>query len=326
MSMEQLTIQSDSDVLKARKVGRVVAFDLGFDAGSIDEIEIAISEIATNLIKHRAKDGKLILSTFKQAGEMGIEIRSEDKGPGMKDVESAMKDHMSTAGSLGVGLSGVRRLMHELSIVSEIGKGTVVVAKKWLPTRSFSEINFSVMEKPFPGEDVSGDAYFIKNAHDFTIFSVIDGLGHGVDANKAAVAAVEILEENYTRPLSEIIEMCHKGLRHTRGAAMALCKVDYKRKILEHVSIGNVETRVYRTPEPIRLFCFNGTLGMRMERYNVSEYPYFPGSLIVMFSDGIIGRFDIPPHLVEKNPQEIAAFIFENGIRGLDDATVLVGR
>lgn len=325
MNMEHLTILSDADVLRARKLGRKMASGLGFDTGSVDEIEIAVSEIATNLIKHRVKDGELILSRLDLDGETGIEVRSEDKGPGIKDIASAMKDNRSTAGSLGLGLSGVRRLMHELSVESGSG-GTTVVAKRWLPGRSLPEMNFSVMAKPIPDEDISGDAYFIRHAPFFTIFAVIDGLGHGIDANKAAVAAVEILEENYTRPLSEIIEACHTRLRNTRGAAMALCRVDHKRKILEHVGIGNVETRVYGTPEPVRPFFFHGTLGMKLGRYKVREYPYIPDALIVMFSDGILTHFDLPPHLLEKNPQEITAFIFDNYTRDTDDATVLVGR
>lgn len=326
MNMEQLTIRSDADILKARKAGRKAALYLGFDAVSVNEIEIAISEVGTNLIKHKAKDGKIILSPLDQAGEIGIEIRSEDEGPGIKDISLAMTDHMSTAGSLGGGLSGVRRLMHEFTIESEIGKGTVVVAKRWVSGRSFPKMNFSVMAKPIADEVVSGDAYFIKHEPFFTFFAVIDGLGHGVDANKAAVAAVKILEENYTRPLSEIIELCHKGLRHTRGAAMALCKVDHRTNILEHVGIGNVETRVYGMSKSVRPYCFNGTLGMRLERYQVQEFPYSPDALIVMFSDGISGHFDIPPNLLEKNPQEITAFIFKNYSRNTDDATVLAVR
>jgi len=335
MKEERISVTFEADVFKARRVGREMAHSLGFDEIGSGEIETAISELATNLVKHRAKNGEIILiplietpylNTGTDESRIGIEVRSEDKGHGIKDIATAMKEGGSTAGTLGIGLSGVKRLMDEFSIESEIDKGTTVAARKWLLKDALPGLNFSIFSKPKIGEDASADAYFIKRFSSNVVFGVIDVLGHGREAYDIALNILKILEDNYTEPLIKIIDVCHKGLRHTRGAAMALCRVNFKERRFEHIGVGNVETRVYGTTQPIRPFFFNGTLGMTTENYRVIEYPYTEGMTIVMFSDGISGRFDFSPQMLSKTPQEIAKFIFDNFARNTDDATVLVGR
>ncbi|SNQ62044.1 putative anti-sigma regulatory factor, serine/threonine protein kinase [Candidatus Methanoperedens nitroreducens] len=326
MKEERIIVTFETDVLRARRAGREMAHSLGFDEIGAGEIETAISELATNLIKHAAKYGEIILIPLNDEGRTGIEVRSEDKGRGIKNIEMAMKEGGSTAGTLGIGLSGVKRLMDEFSIESQAGKGTTVVARKWLLKDASQGMKFSVFARPRIGEDVSGDAYFIKRFSSYVIFSVIDVLGHGRDAHDVALSVLKILEDNYTEPLAKIIDICHTGLRHTRGAAMALCRVNFKLKKFEHVGIGNVETRVFGATEPVEPFFFNGTLGMAMENYRVIEYPYIEGMAIVLFSDGISRRFDLSQQMLTKTPQEIAKFIFDNYARDTDDATVLVAK
>lgn len=289
---ERIIILFESDILKARRIGRVLASEIGFAEVGLGEIEIVISELATNLVKHRATNGQIIFKVLSDGRRRGLEIRSEDQGPGIKDIDLALKNGFSTGGSLGIGLSGVKRLMDEFSIESEVGKGTIVTVRKWLKKDFMAKMSFSVLGRPYPGEEVSGDAHFIKQDPFFVLFGVIDALGHGREAYETSLLTLEILEDNYREDLIRIIERCHYGLRHTRGVAMALCRVNFLKKRLEHIGIGNMETRIYGTPEPIRPFCFNGTLGMRMEAYRVIEYPYIEGSTFVMFSDGISGRFE----------------------------------
>jgi len=326
MSEKRIIILFDSDIWKVRKMGREFAAQIGFNEVEAGEIEIAIAELATNLIKHRALHGELIFTTLVEANRVGLEIRAEDKGPGIKNIEQALQDGFSTRGTLGIGLAGVKRLMDEFTIESEMGKGTLITVRKWLKKDFSPRINFAVLERPLPGEEVSGDTAFIKQEPSFSIFGVMDALGHGSEAYETSLLALLILKESYRDGLKRIIEKCHDGLRHSRGVAMALVRIDFTRKVLEHISIGNVETRIYGSRESIRPFCYNGTLGMRMETYKVTEYPYTPGSTIIMFSDGISGKFDLSPGQLGQSPHEIAKFIFENFIRENDDAIVLVGK
>src|SRR5690606_28616794 len=118
-------------------------------------------------------------------------------------------------------------------------------------------MQFSVFSRPMPGEAVNGDGYFIKQMPYHVLFGVIDGLGHGPHAFTAADKALKIVEVEYRSPLRRLIEACHAGLEGTRGAAMSVCRIDLKAGVLEHVGIGNVETRIYGEGEVLRPFCFN---------------------------------------------------------------------
>lgn len=326
MKEERIIVLYETDVINARRIARKMLSELGFTNMKDSEIEIVISELGGNLLKHSTSNGELILKPIMEDGRIGIEVKVQDQGPGIKDLKRAMKGGESTRGSLGIGLSGVKRLMDDFSIESRAGKGTTVTARKWIRKYQSKKMKFSVMTKPKHGEDVSGDAYFMKETESYVIFGLIDVLGHGVDAHKVALRAAELLEINYMEPVMEIIKICHKELRTTRGLAMALCKVMFTEKKIEHISVGNIETRIFGIPDTGRPFCFNGTVGVIMENIMISEYPYSEGCTILMFTDGISGKFQISQELLGGSLQDIASYVFENFSRDYDDATVLVGR
>lgn len=321
---ERVVVILDSDVLKSQRLARTMATDLGFGEAEAEEAAIIASELSRNLLKHRALNGELILRHICRGEQDGMEIVSRDTGPGIADISQAMQ--RSSVGTLGIGLSGVRRMSDDFEISSEPGRGTVVAAVKWLKHPGTKGMHFSVMSRPMPGEDLSGDTWFIKHMAHAVIFGVIDALGHGRDAYLTSLVALEAVEENYREPLDVLIARCHESLRATRGVAMSICHIDYSERRMRHVGVGNVETRVYCTDRSIRPFCFNGTVGMRMERFRVLEYPYEEGEKIVMFSDGVSSRFEIEADKLCLSPQELANWIFRNFTREYDDATVLVGQ
>ncbi len=124
-------VRSDLDIVTARVEGREMAKELGF--GVIDQARIAtaISELTRNIVQY-AEEGRAIIRELDSGGRRGIEIICEDQGPGIPDVELALRDGYSTSKSLGMGMSGARRLMDEFEIVSELGVGTTVTIRKWL--------------------------------------------------------------------------------------------------------------------------------------------------------------------------------------------------
>ena len=93
-----------------------------------------VSELGRNIVKY-ARRGSIRLTALEERRRCGVEVCSEDRGPGIADLDHALSDHVSTGGTLGLGLPGVRRMMDEFSIESEPGKGTRVTARKWTRER-----------------------------------------------------------------------------------------------------------------------------------------------------------------------------------------------
>jgi serine/threonine-protein kinase RsbT len=127
-------VSSDADVVEAREKGRELSAQLGFSSIDLTLIVTAISEVARNILLY-AREGEITLRLDKDGGRPGIVVVARDDGPGIPDLDLAMRDSFSTGNGLGLGLPGARRLMDEFEIESEISKGTTVVMKKWAPER-----------------------------------------------------------------------------------------------------------------------------------------------------------------------------------------------
>ena len=125
----RVPIKQGGDIITARQAGRALAAQLGFSSADQTLIATAISEMARNILTY-AKSGEIILRP-EQDGRPGIVIIAYDEGPGIPDIQRALQNGYSTTGSLGLGLPGTKRIMDEFSILSEVGKGTVVTMKKW---------------------------------------------------------------------------------------------------------------------------------------------------------------------------------------------------
>ena len=127
-------VSSDSDVVAAREKGRELSARLGFSSIDLTLIVTAISEVARNILLY-AREGDIVLRLDNHDGHRGIVVEARDEGPGIPDLDLAMRDSYSTGNGLGLGLPGARRLMDEFEIQSELSKGTTVVMKKWAPER-----------------------------------------------------------------------------------------------------------------------------------------------------------------------------------------------
>ncbi|MBM7694594.1 serine/threonine-protein kinase RsbT [Peribacillus deserti] len=124
-------IINEWDIVAARQLGRNVAKELGF--GTVDQARIttAISELARNIYLY-AGQGRVCIEKLYENGKSGLLIIASDEGPGIPDVRKVMEDGFSTSGGLGAGLPGVKRLMDEFDLDTNVGKGTEIRATKWL--------------------------------------------------------------------------------------------------------------------------------------------------------------------------------------------------
>jgi len=127
---ETLPIHSDQDVVIVRQAVRTWAIDQGF--GLVDQTKIvtAASEMARNALIYGG-GGTVRLQALNDGAKKGLRLTFEDHGPGIADIELAMKDGYTTGTGLGLGLSGAKRLSNEFEIRSKPGEGTVIVIARW---------------------------------------------------------------------------------------------------------------------------------------------------------------------------------------------------
>jgi serine/threonine-protein kinase RsbT len=126
----RVAVDRDADIVTVRQKGRDLATRAGLCGTDLTLVATAISEVSRNIVVY-AQRGEIILSMAQKSGKRGIMVVARDNGPGIPNIEQAMRDGFSTGKSLGLGLPGARRLMDEFDIVSEVGKGTTVTMKKW---------------------------------------------------------------------------------------------------------------------------------------------------------------------------------------------------
>ncbi len=124
-------IEAESDIVSVRKLARIAAQEMGFSVTDVTRVVTAASELARNIYKF-ASNGIMSLAKEDPSGKKGVILVFEDNGPGILDVDQAMQPNYTTGDGLGLGLPGTKRLMDEMDIKTEPGKGTKITIIKWL--------------------------------------------------------------------------------------------------------------------------------------------------------------------------------------------------
>ena len=124
-------ISSEVDILITRQKGRSIAEYLGFSSCQQVLIATAISELVRNIVQY-AGEGEIVIEVVRAKGRLGISIIASDEGPGIPNIELAVQRGYSTSRGLGLGLAGVKKLMDDVVIISEVNVGTTITVKKWL--------------------------------------------------------------------------------------------------------------------------------------------------------------------------------------------------
>lgn len=343
------SIREEAHVGAARRGARRFASRLGFSDDRLAELDIVVQEMGTNAVRYATGGGCLQWSETL-GDEPGLELFYYDKGPGIYDLERALRDGVSSGGSLGTGFGAMRRLLDEFDVYSTVKGttrrlttarrttyGTALLGRKWVRPFDDDEQRARARRvarragswsRPRPGEDANGDACFMKEHAGETLLAVVDGLGHGRGAREAALAALDTLERWEGEPLDELILGVHDALRATRGAVMGAVVLDPARQSFNYAGVGNVEVRVLGASDPARPIPSNGTLGARLSQVRVWPHRWDEGTTLVIASDGISATWDAAayPGLVTRSPQLLAGVLLRDFARTSDDATVLVYR
>lgn len=128
---ESLPVLRDEDVSRVRQCVRGHAVELGFSLVEQTKIVTAASELARNIIVHAGGNGNVTVECLEEGMRRALRITFEDRGPGIADIELALRDGFSTGTGLGLGLGGARRLVNEFEIDSSPGQGTRIVITRW---------------------------------------------------------------------------------------------------------------------------------------------------------------------------------------------------
>lgn len=126
-------IDGESGIVNARSQARNIARELGFGMVDQSRIATAVSELTRNIVRYASGGhGEVVIREITgPADQTGVEIVVSDEGPGIADIEFAMREGVSSSTGLGMGLPGTRRLMDEMKIESGAGRGTVITIRKW---------------------------------------------------------------------------------------------------------------------------------------------------------------------------------------------------
>jgi serine/threonine-protein kinase RsbT len=127
---ERLDIRQSDDVVRVRQLTRMFAVQAGL--GLVDQTKVitAASELARNTLDYGG-GGAATVELLEQGGRRGVRLTFEDKGPGIPDIEQALKDGFTSGKGMGLGLGGAKRLCNEFSIASKPGEGTKVMIARW---------------------------------------------------------------------------------------------------------------------------------------------------------------------------------------------------
>jgi anti-sigma regulatory factor (Ser/Thr protein kinase) len=327
-NVAHVAVLSDRDIVVARNHGRALATRLGFPERDTILVLTAISELARNVVQY-AGAGEITISAIGGGAKSGIQVEVRDRGPGIESVELALRKGYSSKDGLGMGLTGVCRVMDTFEIESAPGKGTNVKTMKWnsslgVAPPNRSHIKWAVASRPLPGETESGDLALVLPSTQRDLVAVIDGLGHGSSAAATARLAAGIVERA-KGDVTAVMHACHQQMRRSRGAAMALASVERIGQ-MTWLAIGNVQGWLLRGGDSLeRLPRVSGIVGDRLPSLRGFRSEIAQGDVLIVATDGVRDELGVAAARSEST-QQIADRLLRRNATTTDDALVFVGR
>ena len=330
--MQSINVSDGSQVAEARRVATAAARAHGFDDHDAGRVSLVTTELATNLIKH-ANAGVVMIDSYAAESGTGIECIALDLGGGIADVAAAMRDGHSTAGSSGTGLGAAWRNSHSFDIYSQRDHGTAILCRFERGSPTLNDRGrfptFGAISVPMIGEQFCGDSWFRRVLPQGQLLIVADGLGHGPMAAEASLGAINSVRDLAADLPSELLHRMHIAIKATRGAAVAIARLDEASNSITFAGIGNVAAAAVSPDGTMqRMVSSNGTIGRVARTIRNFYYDLPREGLVIMASDGIGTNWTLDryPGLMQRHPSLIAAVLYRDFNRGRDDATVLVVR
>ncbi len=241
MAASQFAVADATQVGSVRRGATELAEQLGFDETDVARVALVATEMASNLVKH-TEGGQILLRTSND--RRAVELVAVDRGRGIANVASALRDGVSTRGTQGTGLGAIARVATRFDLYSRPGEGTVIFAAVASAPAGPSGFDVGGVCAPFPGEEVSGDRFEVDDRDGRVLALVTDGLGHGPMAAAASARAAEIFAAGSSLAPVDLMQRLHEGMRATRGAAAALAEIDARRGMVRYCGVGNIAATI----------------------------------------------------------------------------------
>lgn len=304
-----------------------------FSQRQVAEIDIIVSELTSNLIKH-AGQGELLFRMQDTGGASRFEVISIDSGPGIADIARMQKDGVSSTRTLGQGLGAIGRLSNFSQLYSIPGWGTIVYSmvetqarKEKEPAPGLIDVRALCINKP--REEVCGDGFGVKQNRKLTSILFGDGLGHGKHAKEAIDAARDFFFESKETDPVEIIRELHQDVRRTRGLVSVVAVADFVARQWTVCGVGNINARFYSGVGYKNYMSYNGTIGLTIPNsMKATIVPIEANQYLVMCTDGIQSRWDLSryPSILKYDSMVLAAAIYKDYSRGTDDSSILIAK
>ena len=345
----RIRVASEADATRTVVEAHRYCRSAGLSEVDAQAVSTAVSELSRNILKY-AGSGEILLQVAEHGSSCGVIVTARDRGPGIADVETAMQDHFSSSGTLGLGLPGVRRMMDDFTISSTPGELTEVRCLKWdqAPLRGSRilqgyrpcgksatpehcedcrELDAAMYSRPCQGERVNGDTAMIERRDHLQMIAVIDGLGHGPEAHRVSSAARDFLKQRWSLDVVDTMHKLHGELRGSLGAVAGIAVIDSRSGQVHFSGIGNISYRVFGQRN-LRLMSMAGNLGHQIRSPRQEQHTLSDDEVILVYSDGISDRFELQdyPQILYQSADTIARTVVERFGKHHDDATCIALR
>lgn len=320
-------VADPSQVAEARRTVTRLARHVGMAQARLDQVAIVVTELATNLLKH-GKGGHIHAGPYADADGAGLELLALDRGTGMIDVDRCMQDGYSTAGSPGNGLGAITRLADVARVYSRPNQGCAVMVRFADGRTPGHRTLLGAVLAPYPGETVCGDSWAWHDTPSARTVMLADGSGHGIEAARAAETATRVFLDHAEEPCERLMERMHRALGATRGAALAVARIDTAARVVRFVGLGNISATLVSAGKTRHMVSHNGTAGHVAPRIREFTYEFSDSPLVILHSDGLTSRWDLTayPGLTAQHPSLMAGVLLRDHRRGRDDASVVAMR
>ncbi|QJD60779.1 ATP-binding protein [Pseudomonas sp. gcc21] len=317
---EVIPVEDDSRIGQARRRAKQLAEQLGFDQAGAGRAALVATELTTNILKH-AQNGELHCRVVPGRGGQGIEFIAIDRGPGF-DAHRCLRDGFSTGGTPGEGLGSISRQSQVLDIYAD-ERGAVVMARVYPP--GVTDLRVGVNQHAMRNQTACGDVWHLAVQGARLSALVIDGLGHGEEAEVAARCGAEAFAQRPFEHPDTLLADMHRAMNGTRGGAAAIAQYNSDSAALQFGGIGNIGARLISMHGSRGLASHPGIVGVQFRKAHTFVYAEANAQLLVMYSDGLQSRWDLGdyPALAMQHPATVAAVLHRDFCRGRDDVTVV---